>query len=122
MKLVIPPTVPALVRVAIAALVATAGGCTVRPEKHQPGYLGDGDKTIEYYLPHDRQTTESRSDGVHKLNFGRHAMAFENSRIELDGTTLWARRYRNVVLRGDRGAELLLTVDGRRVPTHVHLD
>ena len=110
--------VPAL----LAAMAAAAGGCAVRPEKHEPGYLGDADKTIKYYLPHSRHATESRSDGVHKLNFGPHAIVFENSRIELDGTTLWARGYREVVLTGHKGRELLLTVDGQSVPTRVHLD
>ena len=114
-------------RIIIPALVvmvgaSVAGGCAVRPEKHQPGYLGDADKTITYYLPHSRHATESRSDGVHKLNFGPHGMVFENERIELDGTTLWARRYRDVVLRGRPGGELTLTVDGQNVPTHVRLD
>ena len=103
--------------VAVPAVILAAGGCVVQPEKHPPGYLGP----VEY---HDlgRVTTESRADGVHKLNFASHAMVFENSRIELDGTDLWARSYQKVVLRRGPGGELLMTVDGRRVPTHVQLD
>ena len=109
---------------AVVAAVAAAGGCAGRrPDQPQPtGYLRDADKTIEYYLPRSRHATESRADGVHKLNFGHHSMVFEKSRIELDGTTLWARGYRNVILSGKPGGELFLNVDGQPVPTNVRLD
>jgi hypothetical protein len=102
---------------AVPAVTLAAGGCVVQTEKQPPGYLGP----VEY---HDlgRVATETPSEGVHKLNFAGHAMVFEKSRIELDETDLWARSYQNVVLRRGPGGELLMTVDGQRVPTHVRLN
>ena len=101
----------------VPALLHGAGGCVMRPAPHQPGYLGP----VEYYdLGH--VATENRGESYNRLNFAGHSMLFVPGRIELDGTDLWARNYTRVVLRRGRGGELLMTVDGQRVPTNVRLE
>jgi hypothetical protein len=101
----------------VSVLLICVGGCVTSREPQPAGFLGP----VEY---HDlgRVTTETGADGVNTLNFAGHSMVFESSRIELDGTALWARHYQNVVLRRSRDGELLMTVDGRPVATHTKLD
>ena len=106
-----------LVAAVVPVLLQCAGGCVVDPAPHQPGYLGP----VEYY-DLGRVTTENRGDDYNRLNFAGHSMLFEPGRIELDGNDLWARNYKSVVLRRGRDGELLMTVDGQRVPTHLRLD
>ena len=101
----------------LAALFHGAAGCTVRPAPHQPGYLGP----VEYHGL-GRVATENRGADYHRLNFAGHSMLFAPGRIELDGNRLWARNYQRVVLRRGKTGELLMAVDGTRVPTHLRLD
>ena len=113
-------------RPVLASVLAAfaAGGCVQERAPGEPGQptrLADPDKTVQYSgLGH--VSTEARNGGLYKLYFGGHVMTFEPGRVELDDTDLWARHYRDVVLRRGRGGELQLTVDGNTVPTHVELD